>query len=78
MNDRTLEHESVESEPVRGAAHAHLWWQRGTIYQVYPRSFMDSNADGVGDLRGLISRLDYLRWLGVDAVWVSPIFPSPM
>ena len=56
----------------------YLWWQRGIIYQVYPRSFMDSNGDGVGDLAGLISRLDYLRWLGVDAVWISPLYPSPM
>ncbi|WP_017731129.1 alpha-amylase family glycosyl hydrolase [Nafulsella turpanensis] len=55
-----------------------LWWQKGTIYQVYPRSFMDSNGDGVGDLQGIISRLDYLEWLGVSAVWVSPIYPSPM
>lgn len=59
-------------------ATTYFWWQRGIIYQVYPRSFMDSNGDGVGDLRGLISRLDYLRGLGVDAVWLSPIFPSPM
>jgi alpha-glucosidase len=56
----------------------YLWWQRGTIYQVYPRSFMDSNGDGIGDLPGLIARLDHLRWLGVDAVWISPIYPSPM
>lgn len=56
----------------------YLWWQRGIIYQVYPRSFMDSNGDGVGDLAGLIARLDYLRWLGVDAIWLSPIYPSPM
>jgi alpha-glucosidase len=54
------------------------WWQRGIIYQVYPRSFMDGSADGIGDLPGLLSRLDYLRWLGVDAVWISPIYPSPM
>ncbi|HEX7230925.1 MAG TPA: alpha-amylase family glycosyl hydrolase, partial [Candidatus Binatia bacterium] len=59
-------------------AATYLWWQRGIIYQVYPRSFMDSNGDGVGDLRGLISRLDYFRGLGVDAVWLSPIYPSPM
>src|SRR5512143_1442299 len=54
------------------------WWQRGVIYQVYPRSFQDSNGDGVGDLRGIIGRLDYLSWLGVDAVWLSPVYPSPM
>lgn len=54
------------------------WWQEGIVYQIYPRSFMDSNGDGVGDLRGIIRRLDYLEWLGVDAVWISPIYPSPM
>jgi alpha-glucosidase len=57
---------------------SHLWWQRGVIYQIYPRSFQDSNGDGVGDLRGIEQRLDYLEWLGVDAIWISPIFPSPM
>lgn len=54
------------------------WWQHGVLYQVYPRSFSDSDGDGVGDLRGISGRLDYLQWLGVDAVWLSPIFPSPM
>src|SRR5690606_4540953 len=56
----------------------YLWWQKGIIYQIYPRSFMDSNGDGVGDLPGILSKLDYLQWLGVQAVWLSPIFPSPM
>ena len=54
------------------------WWQRGIIYQIYPRSFADSNNDGIGDLPGIISKLDYLHWLGIDAVWISPIYPSPM
>jgi len=54
------------------------WWQRGVIYQIYPRSFMDSDGDGVGDLPGILARLDHLSWLGVDAVWLSPVHPSPM
>jgi alpha-glucosidase len=54
------------------------WWQSGIIYQIYPRSFQDSNHDGVGDLRGIIERLPYLVELGVDAIWLSPIFTSPM
>ena len=54
------------------------WWKRAVIYQVYPRSFQDSDGDGLGDLRGILSRLDHLVMLGVDALWLSPIFPSPM
>ncbi len=54
------------------------WWQRGVIYQIYPRSFQDSNGDGIGDLAGIIARLDYLAWLGVDAIWISPFYPSPL
>src|SRR5215204_6440669 len=54
------------------------WWQTAVIYQVYPRSFQDSNGDGVGDLCGLIQRLPHLVQLGVSAVWLSPIFRSPM
>ncbi len=55
-----------------------VWWQSGIVYQVYPRSFMDANGDGVGDLAGITAKLNYLSWLGVDAVWISPIYPSPM
>ncbi len=54
------------------------WWQQAVIYQVYPRSFQDSDGDGVGDLEGILARVDYLSWLGVEAVWISPIYPSPM
>jgi alpha-glucosidase len=54
------------------------WWQRGAIYQIYPRSFADSDGDGVGDLRGIVAHLDYLSDLGVEAVWLSPIYRSPM
>src|SRR3954466_13088225 len=54
------------------------WWRDGIFYQVYPRSFQDSNGDGVGDLAGILRRLPYVKSLGVDAVWLSPIFPSPM
>src|SRR5260370_22800041 len=55
-----------------------LWWRHGIFYQIYPRSFQDSNADGVGDIKGIIDRLAHLQALGVDAIWLSPIFPSPM
>ena len=55
-----------------------LWWQTCAIYQIYPRSFQDSNDDGIGDLQGIAPRLDYLVGLGVDAIWISPIYPSPM
>jgi alpha-glucosidase len=55
-----------------------LWWQRGVIYQIYPRSFLDSNGDGIGDLKGILAHLEYLTWLGVDAIWLSPFYSSPM
>ena len=54
------------------------WWRGGVVYQIYPRSFQDSNADGIGDLKGITDRLDYVAKLGVDAVWLSPFFKSPM
>jgi alpha-glucosidase len=61
-----------------GAPGAQPWWQRAVIYQIYTRSFADGNGDGVGDLRGITERLAHLAWLGVDAVWLSPIYASPM
>ena len=54
------------------------WWHAATVYQIYPRSFCDSNGDGIGDLPGIISRLDYLQSLGVTVLWLSPIYTSPM
>ena len=56
----------------------YCWWQTGIIYEVYARSFQDSNGDGIGDLDGIIRRLDYLQWLGVTAIWLTPVYPSPM
>src|ERR687891_1566755 len=53
------------------------WWREGVFYQIYPRSFKDSNGDGVGDLRGIAEKLDYLEWLGIDGVWLNPTMPSP-
>lgn len=63
---------------IRPSGPDHPWWRGGTIYHVYLRSFADSNGDGIGDLPGLISRLDYIAGLGVDSVWISPFFKSPM
>ena len=54
------------------------WWRHAVIYQIYPRSFCDTDGDGIGDLRGITGKLDYLQWLGVDALWLSPVFTSPM
>src|SRR5215813_11588561 len=54
------------------------WWQGAVVYQIYPRSFFDSNGDGIGDLPGVTAKLDYVASLGVDAVWLSPFFVSPM
>lgn len=56
----------------------HPWWAASVFYQAYPRSFADSNGDGVGDLPGVIARLDYLHRLGIDAIWLNPVTVSPM
>lgn len=58
-------------------AEGHQWWQHSVFYEAYPRSFADSNNDGIGDLNGIASKLDYLKQLGVDAIWITPCFPSP-
>src|SRR5712692_988374 len=58
-------------------AEGHPWWQHAVFYEIYPRSFADSNDDGVGDLKGITSNLNYLKSLGVDAIWITPCYPSP-
>src|SRR5205807_305630 len=71
------------SDAPRSDAHAHTaanpdpWWRHAVIYEIYPRSFQDSNGDGIGDLNGITQRLDYLQALGVDAIWIAPMYPSP-
>jgi alpha-glucosidase len=72
MSDRHLTAKSLNKAP------APLWWKEGVIYQIYPRSFQDSNGDGIGDLNGIRCRLPYLSALGINALWLSPIFSSPM
>ena len=57
---------------------AQPWWQRGAIYQLLVPSFLDTDNDGLGDLAGITARLDYLEWLGVNAIWLSPCYPSPL
>ena len=64
-------------EIYRNHQHNEQWWKEAVVYQVYPRSFKDSNGDGIGDLRGIISKLDYIRDLGVEVVWLNPIYASP-
>ena len=58
-------------------ASSDIWWKHAVVYEIYPRSFQDSNGDGIGDLNGITSRLDYLKGLGIDAMWISPMYPSP-
>ena len=58
-------------------AEGHPWWRHAVFQEIYPRSYMDSNNDGIGDLNGIASKMEYLKWLGVDAIWIAPCFPSP-
>src|SRR3954451_4802120 len=70
---------SISAQPRRPEVdrEGHQWWQHAVFYEIYPRSFADSNRDGTGDLNGITGRLDYLKTLGVDAIWLTPFFPSP-
>ncbi len=68
---------SVKPASQSSAASEQNWWKNAVIYEIYPRSFQDSNGDGIGDLNGITQRLDYLKELGVDAIWLTPIYPSP-
>jgi oligo-1,6-glucosidase len=68
---------SETDAPAKKKGITRTWWKQAVFYQIYPRSFQDSNGDGIGDIRGIISRLDYLKELGIDAIWLSPIYDSP-
>jgi len=67
----------AQQNPAGQPGETPAWWKNAVIYEIYPRSFQDSNGDGIGDLNGITSRLDYLKSLGVDAIWLTPIYPSP-
>ena len=67
----------IETSIYRREIMERKWWHHSVVYQIYPRSFQDSNQDGIGDLRGIISRLDYLAYLGIDVIWLSPVYESP-
>jgi alpha-glucosidase len=69
---------NIQSSIIKTETQASEWWRGATIYQIYPRSFADSNGDGIGDLNGITNKLDYVASLGVDAIWISPFFKSPM
>ena len=75
---KLLAHDVAAGAPAARESHlSDPWWKHAVIYEVYPRSFQDSNGDGVGDMNGITSRLDYLKGLGVDAIWITPMYPSP-
>jgi alpha-glucosidase len=68
---------SAQAQTAPSTGDANIWWKHAVVYEIYPRSFQDSNGDGIGDLNGITSRMDYLQRLGVDAIWIAPMYPSP-
>jgi alpha-glucosidase len=74
---RSIAQTPAEIQQAAAPTHDETWWKHALIYEIYPRSFQDSNGDGVGDLNGIRQRLDYLQALGVDAIWIAPMYPSP-
>jgi alpha-glucosidase len=76
-DDPALEDRLAAAQEEAGGAVPASWWRDGVLYQIYPRSFADSDGDGIGDLRGIIARLDHLEWLGIDGIWLNPTMPSP-
>src|SRR3954464_15313210 len=69
--------QNAQSGPKPVDSEGHQWWQHAVFYEIYPRSFADANNDGIGDIPGITAKRGYLRWLGVDAVWLAPMYPSP-
>jgi alpha-glucosidase len=65
----------TQAEPLK--TNGDVWWKHAVIYEVYPRSFQDTNGDGLGDIKGITQRLSYLKSLGIDAIWITPMYPSP-
>src|SRR4051812_3654522 len=69
--------EGIAQQKTVSQANEKKWWKEAVVYQIYPRSFKDSDGDGIGDLKGIISKLDYIKKLGVDVVWLNPLYSSP-
>ncbi len=78
MNARTTQDKTMTASVTSALTPNKDWWRGAVIYQIYPRSYQDSNGDGIGDLKGITARLPHIAALGADAIWISPFFPSPM
>src|SRR5262249_11363779 len=67
----------AKAQAAKSGSAVQEWWRHAVLYEIYPRSFQDSDGDGIGDIKGITSRLDYLHDLGIDAIWLTPMYPSP-